>query len=71
MDQKREELSGGKVEMRQASLDLNVELLGQEPEGMRFFQATALVRVWHTIQMPFHAVRQCRVGQVNAGVQGE
>jgi hypothetical protein len=43
MDQKREELSDRKVEMRQAGLDLSVELLGQEPEGMRFFQKLAVL----------------------------
>jgi len=51
MDQKREELSGGKAEMRQASLDLGIEMLGQEPEGMRFFEAPAFALLRDAVQM--------------------
>jgi hypothetical protein len=51
MDQKREELGGGKMEMGQAGLDLGVEVFGQEPEGMRFFQAPALALLRDPVQM--------------------
>jgi hypothetical protein len=52
MDQKRKELSGGKMEMGQASLDLGVELLGQEPEGMRFFEVSRWRSRWSKSRWP-------------------
>jgi hypothetical protein len=71
MKQKREELSGREMQGRLPLLDQDVDLLGQKPEGMGLLQASALVRVGRTIQMLSHAQGQWRVGQVNAGVQGE
>jgi hypothetical protein len=71
MKQKREELSGREMQGRLPLLDQDVDLLGQKPEGMGLLQASALVRVGRTIQMLSHAQGRWRVGQVNAGVQGE
>ena len=64
--QKREELTGGKVEIRQASLDLSVELLGQEPENMRVFEAPALALLRDPLQMPWRLA-----GELDVGSEGE
>jgi hypothetical protein len=65
-DQKWEELIGEEVEMRQASLDLSVELLGQEPEAMRVFHAPALTLLRDPVQMPWGLT-----GELDTGSEGE
>ena len=62
MDQKREELIGGEVEMRQARLGLSVELLGHEPEGIRFFEALTLAMLRDPVQMPWGVARELDIG---------
>ena len=62
MDQKREELIGGEVEMRQARLGLSVELLGHEPEGIRFFEALTLALLRDPVQMPWGVARELDIG---------
>lgn len=49
--QQKEAPKGLSIEMRQADLDLGIELLSQEPEGMRFFQAPALALLRDAAQM--------------------
>ena len=52
--------------MRQASLDLSVELLGQEPEGMRVFHAPALTLLRDPVQMPWGLT-----GELDTGSEGQ